>query len=238
MRSTTPCATHKPILNCVHHENHNKIMIVSGDDTTVCQDGQEQGELGMILVLRSFLVISKTILLSLSPRFAFLTLSALLVACSSSHSLVRLPLHAQANEGDADQEMQVAVAACHARLNQLESWGKGYSIAKITLGAVGLVAGAVIVPALAARAVVAKSSVAAWGGIAGAASGGVALMDSQKLGEAAQAAESLRTQLVADWSEYAAAKGSNPPDYAKALGVAYKMQGECEWAKSTVTAPK
>jgi hypothetical protein len=72
-------------------------------------------------------------------------------------------------ETDAERSAYTnAIASCKDNFSRLNN---NYSQAKyveLGLGYLGIVAGAVVVPALAAHTVVSKASVAAWGGISGA----------------------------------------------------------------------
>lgn len=69
---------------------------------------------------------------------------------------------------DIDSEYKRVLSICESTMAGLSGDVTASSQLQIALAAVGIIAGSIIVPALAAQATAAKSVVAAWGGVAGA----------------------------------------------------------------------
>lgn len=68
-----------------------------------------------------------------------------------------------------EEDFQRALELCDSRMLGLRESFYGSGKTQITIATVGIIAGSVIVPALAAKAAAAKSAIAAWGGVSGAA---------------------------------------------------------------------
>ncbi len=102
-----------------------------------------------------------------------------LTGCSSvkppTASFSALSAAEKAEEGAAsaktalEEDFQRALEVCDAQMLGLRESFYGSGKAQISIATVGIIAGSIIVPALAAKAAVAKSAIAGWGGVAGAA---------------------------------------------------------------------
>lgn len=75
---------------------------------------------------------------------------------------------------------------CVARSNEYNVRTDRSRNISLGLASIGIIAGSIIVPALAAKATVAKSAVAAWGGVSGAANAGQLAMRTEGLSSTAQ----------------------------------------------------
>jgi hypothetical protein len=125
--------------------------------------------------------------------------------------------------------LKEASTLCVSRINELEKWGQNWDATVLTVGTVGMVAGAIVVPALAA-ANAAKTAIAAWGGVSGVSSGVLTLAQGQKLSESQAAADLLRGQLIDGYTEYALASADDK------MKTAVKLYGRCLFAPATVTS--
>jgi hypothetical protein len=68
-----------------------------------------------------------------------------------------------------EEDFQRALSLCDAQMLGLRDSFYGSGKTQISIATVGIIAGSIVVPALAAKAAVAKSAIAAWGGVSGAA---------------------------------------------------------------------
>ncbi|WP_294000178.1 hypothetical protein [Sphaerotilus sp.] len=68
-----------------------------------------------------------------------------------------------------DKDWGAAMALCDTYMSAVRDQYYGSGRSEITIASIGIIAGSVVVPALAAKAATAKSVIAAWGGVSGAA---------------------------------------------------------------------
>ena len=68
-----------------------------------------------------------------------------------------------------EEDFQRALELCDAQMLGLRDSFYGSGKTQISIATIGIIAGSIIVPALAAKAAAAKSAIAGWGGVAGAA---------------------------------------------------------------------
>lgn len=68
-----------------------------------------------------------------------------------------------------DLDFQEALVLCDSQMTALHDSFAGSGKRELTLASIGIIAGSILVPALAAKAAAAKSTIAAWGGVSGAA---------------------------------------------------------------------
>lgn len=73
------------------------------------------------------------------------------------------------NDKDFIDRLNQAQARCERSAQEIGLSVNKAKMLNVTIATIGIVAGSIIVPALAAKATIAKSTVAAWGGVAGAA---------------------------------------------------------------------
>lgn len=92
------------------------------------------------------------------------------------------------------------------------------------LAAVGIIAGSIIVPALAAKATVAKSAVAAWGGVSGAANAGQLAMRSEgfSTSDRLKSYGDFKTEVDAQYKDLAGATSSG-----QALLILAQIENTC-----------
>ena len=68
-----------------------------------------------------------------------------------------------------EEDFQRALQLCDSQMLGLRESFYGSGKTQISIATVGIIAGSIVVPALAAKAAAAKSAIAAWGGVSGAA---------------------------------------------------------------------
>jgi hypothetical protein len=76
---------------------------------------------------------------------------------------------AESTKRALEQDFQDALELCDAQMAAARESFYGSGKVELTIASIGIVAGSIIVPALAAKAAAAKSAIAAWGGVSGAA---------------------------------------------------------------------
>ena len=140
-----------------------------------------------------------------------------LAGCSAlkapTASLNALPADERADEKSAtakvalEADFQRALELCDAQMLALRESFEGSGKQEIALASVGIIAGSVIVPALAAKTAAAKSAIAGWGGISGAAN--AAQYTLQQKGVSASRIgvvyEAMRTEIRRAAEDYAKA---------------------------------
>lgn len=120
-----------------------------------------------------------------------LLLCVLLVGCSTTQSPQQMAAMAATPKANADGSPQSAVqdpaflAAVNSELDECERNADGFGLntkrarnMQLGIATVGIIAGSIIVPALAAKTTAARSTIAAWGGVSGAANAGQAALTS------------------------------------------------------------
>lgn len=108
-----------------------------------------------------------------------------------------------------DLDMAETLAKCEAVLSRFEGRADRARQAQLTTALIGTVAGAVIVPSLAAKAAASKSAIAGWGGLAGATNTAQHLirdvgLDAASLIAARQKVADKLAQAVSDYNAAAA----------------------------------
>ena len=68
-----------------------------------------------------------------------------------------------------EEDFQRALQLCDSQMLALRDSFYGSGKTQISIATIGIIAGSIVVPALAAKAAAAKSAIAAWGGVSGAA---------------------------------------------------------------------
>lgn len=126
----------------------------------------------------------------------------------------------------ASNNFDAALDVCRGKANdyQRKITRTGYS--EVGVVTIGIIAGSIIVPALAAKAA-AKSAIAAWGGVSGAANGYQYAASQRGLGSADYSAaySVMSAKVAAAMNEYSAA-GINPTKAASAVA---KLVVACEF---------
>jgi hypothetical protein len=153
-------------------------------------------------------------------RRTLLLLSVLASGCASTSSptanfdalLSRGTATTSAERQQAvDSDYKAAIAVCETKMQSLQDSVTGASKTQMSLAIVGVIAGSIVVPALAAKAVVAKSTIAAWGGVSGAANAGQYILQENGSSGSARALvyESLRKEIRTASAAYSAASASD-----------------------------
>jgi hypothetical protein len=103
--------------------------------------------------------------------------------------------------------------------------------AALTIAALGTIAGAIVVPALAAQDTIMKSTIAAWGGVAGAANTAQNFVQETGVSPEQQYAvrENLRTKLLDLAAKYNELYTEFPGKTKEQFGIINKMQAECDF---------
>lgn len=113
---------------------------------------------------------------------------------------------------ELDRDFQEALALCDSQMTALHESFAGSGKRELTLASIGIIAGSIIVPALAAKAAAAKSTIAAWGGVSGAANAAQYTLQQKgvsasRIGAVYQATRAEISDASADY-----AKAKNNPD--------------------------
>lgn len=116
-----------------------------------------------------------------------------------------------------EEDFQRALAACDTQMGSLREAFSGSGRRELTLASVGILAGSIIVPTLAAQGGAAKSAIAGWGGLSGATNAAQYTLQQKGLSASRQAAayESLRKEIQTAASDYA--KATRNADRANAV---------------------
>lgn len=154
----------------------------------------------------------------------FVTLSLLTLVLLSGCASYRPPTQefdalAPADRANGTKESRDALQrdfgetlkVCDTQIAAMRNAFTGSGNTELALGGIGIVAGSIIVPALAAKAAAAKSTVAAWGGVSGAANA-AQLMFNQKGASAAAVAElhnGLQSRIESLAKDFAAKRDNN-----------------------------
>lgn len=133
-------------------------------------------------------------------------------------------------QDDFDRAFQACVVAKERYSGELD----GASRKELYIAAVGIIAGSIIVPALAAKASAAKSAVAAWGGIAGAANAGQYVLNQKGMSAAAYASvyNTMRREVTEAWQAY-----ENTTDVNLRRAAIVKLRVACEFPSLPTISP-
>ncbi|WP_147282837.1 hypothetical protein [Pseudorhodoferax soli] len=109
-----------------------------------------------------------------------------------------------------DEDFQSALALCDSNMTGLRDSFFGSGRAQITIATVGIIAGSIVVPALAAGAA-AKSAIAAWGGVSGAANAAQYTLQQNGVSgsQLGIVYESTRAEIKEATTAYSAAKNNS-----------------------------
>lgn len=107
-----------------------------------------------------------------------------------------------------DKDWDAAMALCDTYMSSVRDQYYGSGRSELTIASIGIIAGSIIVPALAAKTAAAKSMVAAWGGVSGAANAAQFTfqqkgMSASRLGSSYSEA---RREIMAATSKYSVAR--------------------------------
>jgi hypothetical protein len=141
------------------------------------------------------------------PLVAMLVTCAAVAGCGTiksptSHFSALMANQASAAQAQRNEELekdyQAAMADCVAQGKTLQGKFFGSENTELSIAAVGIVAGSVVVPSLAAKAAASKSAIAGWGGLSGAANGFQYSMNNKGASAFAQAAvyNEFRSELA------------------------------------------
>ncbi|MBS0436321.1 MAG: hypothetical protein JSR75_15760 [Proteobacteria bacterium] len=131
-----------------------------------------------------------------SPTASFAALSESDKISESSRTLAAI-------QDDWDK----AMAQCDSQMQTSRERFYGSGKTELSIAAIGIVAGSVVVPALAAKAAAAKSAVAGWGGVAGAANAAQYTLQQKGVSASRFAAsyEATRAEIKAATARYTGA---------------------------------
>jgi hypothetical protein len=120
-----------------------------------------------------------------------------------------------------EKDYQAALATCDTQMAKLRTAFVGSDSVELGLAAVGIIAGSIVVPVLAAKAVVAKSAIAGWGGVSGATNAAQYALQQKGASAAAEAAvyEGLRVEIKTQTAAYSAAGSASDADRVKAINL-------------------
>ena len=158
----------------------------------------------------------------------FVVVCCLLAACAqqrtplASRNALLAKTESRALPQDAlqnalEEDFQAALKSCEERMASLRQNVIGSSRLELGLAAVGIVAGSIIVPVLAAKAAAAKSAIAGWGGLSGATNAAQYMLNEK--GSSASAGAAVYEALRLEIREYSAAYNTAPDADAKATAV-------------------
>jgi hypothetical protein len=110
----------------------------------------------------------------------------------------------EAKARELDKDYQAALESCDTEMQTLQKNFSGSGRTELALAAVGIIAGSIVVPVLAAKAAVAKSAIAGWGGLSGATNAAQYTLQQKGASAAAGAAvyETLRKKIEAESLAY------------------------------------
>ncbi|MDN2710095.1 fibronectin type III domain-containing protein [Janthinobacterium sp. SUN118] len=149
-----------------------------------------------------------------------LSTEAIMQLVPGSNTELQEKLKATSSDFDA------ALNVCRKKMKENESRIARTSTAEVGIVTVGIIAGSIVVPALAAKAA-AKSAIAAWGGVSGAANGYQYAATQRGIDSAQYAAASsvMSTKIALAMTQYGNAK-TNPTEAANAVA---KLIVACEF---------
>ncbi|MBA4177381.1 MAG: hypothetical protein C0505_12615 [Leptothrix sp. (in: Bacteria)] len=106
-----------------------------------------------------------------------------------------------------EADFQQALVQCDAQMSAMREAFYGSGKTELTIASVGIVAGSIIVPALAAKTAAARSAIAGWGGVSGAANAAQYTLQQKGVSAARLGAvyESIRKEIQDSTHDYAAA---------------------------------
>ena len=110
---------------------------------------------------------------------------------------------------NVNNDYVAAYGACLLKMKEYRSGMDRASTTSLQIAAIGIIAGSIVVPALAAKAAASKAAIAAWGGVAGSANAAQAMLDTNGMspGDALAVYTVARNNMLAANKKFHEAKG-------------------------------
>lgn len=136
---------------------------------------------------------------------------------ASSSATITEPEKTNKLNAAAQDDYDQAIADCAKVMDGMRLNVTGQRGVSVGIATVGIIAGSIVVPTLAAKAAASKSAIAGWGGVSGAANAGQYMLDSNGLSpyQASAIYDEMRKEIKNGMDEYV--KAETPEKRAAAI---------------------